>query len=73
MRTANSQGYAALQMANILNNIELNQWPVAMPRAALFDEAKRLAYEDVANTTPILTADITEEWLLSSGYGKAVH
>ena len=45
----NSQGYAALQMANILNNVELNQWPRGDARVLHYlTESKRLAYEDVA-------------------------
>jgi gamma-glutamyltranspeptidase/glutathione hydrolase len=69
----NSQGYAALQMANILNNIELNQWPRGDARVLHYlTEAKRLAYEDVAKyyADPDF-ADIPEEWLLSPAYGKA--
>ncbi len=69
----NSQGYAALQMANILNNVELNQWPRGDARVLHYlTEAKRLAYEDVAKyyADPDF-ADIPEDWLLSPAYGKA--
>ncbi|WP_370032211.1 gamma-glutamyltransferase [Qipengyuania mesophila] len=45
----NSQGFAALQMANILKNVDLSQWERGSPEAMHYlVEAKRLAYADVA-------------------------
>ncbi len=45
----NSQGFAALQMVNILKNIDLSQWERGSPEALHYMvEAKRLAYADVA-------------------------
>ncbi|WP_372529829.1 gamma-glutamyltransferase [Qipengyuania sp.] len=45
----NSQGFAALQMVNILKNIDLSQWERGSPDAMHYMvEAKRLAYADVA-------------------------
>lgn len=68
----NSQGYAALQMANILYNVGLNQWPRGDARVLHYlTESKRLAYEDVAKyyADPDF-AEIPEDWLLSPTYGK---
>ncbi|MCV0382251.1 MAG: gamma-glutamyltransferase [Erythrobacter sp.] len=45
----NSQGFAALQMVNILKNVDLAQWERGSPEAMHYlTEAKRIAYEDVA-------------------------
>ncbi len=45
----NSQGFAALQMVNILKNIDLSQWERGSPEVIHYiTEAKRLAYADVA-------------------------
>lgn len=45
----NSQGFAALQMVNILKNVDLSQWERGSPEALHYMvEAKRLAYADVA-------------------------
>ncbi|MDT0574567.1 gamma-glutamyltransferase [Croceicoccus sp. F390] len=45
----NTQGFAALQMVNILKNIELEQWERGSPEVIHYiTEAKRLAYADVA-------------------------
>ena len=45
----NSQGFAALQMVNILKNIDLSQWERGSAEALHYMvEAKRLAYADVA-------------------------
>src|ERR1700742_4988644 len=44
----NSQGYAALQMANILKTVDLSQWERSSPQVMHYiTEAKRLAFEDV--------------------------
>ncbi|MGB3806866.1 MAG: gamma-glutamyltransferase, partial [Erythrobacter sp.] len=45
----NSQGFAALQMVNILRNVDLSQWERGSPELIHYiTEAKRLAYADVA-------------------------
>ncbi|WP_128893133.1 gamma-glutamyltransferase [Erythrobacter sp. HKB08] len=45
----NTQGFAALQMVNILKNIDLAQWDRGSPEVIHYiTEAKRLAYADVA-------------------------
>jgi len=68
----NGQGFAALQMLNILKNVDFS----TMPRggADVFHymiEAKRLAFEDVARyyADPDF-AEIPAKWLLSDEYGK---
>ena len=69
----NGQGFAALQMVNILRHAKLAQWPRDDPRVWHYlTEAKRLAFEDVAKyyADPQF-ADIPTEWLLSEAYGKA--
>ncbi|MCI5044399.1 MAG: gamma-glutamyltransferase [Aquisalinus sp.] len=68
----NGQGFAALQMANILKNIDLAQWPRGSAEVLHYiTEAKRLAFEDVAKfyADPDF-ADIPVEWLLSDDYGR---
>ncbi|MEM7781287.1 MAG: gamma-glutamyltransferase [Pseudomonadota bacterium] len=45
----NTQGFAALQMVNILRNVDLAQWERGSPEVLHYiTEAKRLAYADVA-------------------------
>ncbi len=68
----NSQGFAALQMTNILKNIDLAQYPRGSAEVLHYiTEAKRLAFEDVARfyADPDLSpAPI--KWLLSDKYGQ---
>ena len=69
----NGQGFAALQMVNILRHAKLAQWPRDDPRVWHYlTEAKRLAFEDVAKyyADPEF-ANVPTEWLLSEAYGKA--
>lgn len=69
----NGQGFAALQMVNILKHAELAQWPRDDPRVWHYlTEAKRLAFEDVAKyyADPNF-ADVPTDWLLSETYGRA--
>ena len=69
----NGQGFAALQMVNILRHAKLAQWPRDDPRVWHYlTEAKRLAFEDVAKyyADPEF-ASVPTEWLLSEAYGKA--
>jgi gamma-glutamyltranspeptidase/glutathione hydrolase len=68
----NGQGFAALQMLNILSQVDLQQWP--RDSAEVFHymvEAKRLAFEDVARyyADPDF-ADVPLEGLLSQDYGR---
>lgn len=68
----NTQGYAALQMTNILKNIDLAQWPRGSAEVLHYiTEAKRLAFEDVARfyADPDYS-DPPLDWLLSDEYGK---
>jgi gamma-glutamyltranspeptidase/glutathione hydrolase len=68
----NGQGFAALQMLNILKNIDLKQYPRGSAEVFHYMvEAKRLAFEDVAKyyADPEF-AKIPAEWLLSDDYGK---
>lgn len=45
----NGQGFAALQMVNILKNVDLRRWERGSPEVIHYiTEAKRLAYADVA-------------------------
>ena len=67
----NGQGFAALQMLNILKNVDLTQWPRASAEVFHYMvEAKRLAFEDLAKfyADPDF-ADIPLDWLLSDEYG----
>ncbi len=67
----NGQGFAALQMLNILKNVDLTQWPRASAEVFHYMvEAKRLAFEDLAKfyADPAF-ADIPLDWLLSDDYG----
>ena len=68
----NGQGFAALQMANILKNVDLSQWPRGSAEALHYiTEAKRLAFEDLGRyyADPAF-ADIPVEGLLSDEYGR---
>ncbi len=68
----NGQGFAALQMANILKNVDLAQWSRGSAEVLHYiTEAKRLAFEDLAHfyADPDY-ADIPVEWLLSEEYGR---
>ena len=68
----NSQGFAALQMANILKNVDLAQWPRGSAEVIHYiTEAKRLAFEDVARFyADPATSPAPLDWLLSDEYGK---
>ncbi|MGP1282137.1 MAG: gamma-glutamyltransferase family protein [Parasphingopyxis sp.] len=68
----NSQGFAALQMVNILRNVDLSQWPRGSAEVLHYiTEAKRLAFEDLGRfyADPAF-ADIPIEGLLSQEYGR---
>ncbi|MFN0023851.1 MAG: gamma-glutamyltransferase [Parvularculaceae bacterium] len=68
----NSQGFAALQMLNILKNADLKKYPRGSAEVFHYMvEAKRLAFEDVAKyyADPAF-AKIPAEWLLSDAYGR---
>ncbi|MDA0819248.1 MAG: gamma-glutamyltransferase [Proteobacteria bacterium] len=68
----NGQGFAALQMVNILKNVDLAQWERGSPEVTHYiTEAKRLAYADVARfyADPDFAAFPMD--LLSDAYGKA--
>lgn len=68
----NSQGFAALQMANILKNVDLTQWGRGSAEVLHYiTEAKRLAFEDVAKfyADPAF-ADVPVAALLSEAYGR---
>ena len=68
----NGQGFAALQMLNILKNADLKQYPRSSAEVFhLMVEAKRLAFEDVARyyADPQF-ADIPLDALLSDDYGR---
>ncbi len=68
----NGQGFAALQMANILKNVDLGQWSRGSAEVIHYiTEAKRLAFEDVARyyADPEFS-DVPVDWLLSEEYGK---
>ncbi len=68
----NGQGFAALQIMNILKNVDLSQWERGSPQVIHYiAEAKRLAFEDVAKfyADPEFS-DIPTEWLLSEEYGQ---
>lgn len=67
----NSQGFAALQMVNILKHVDLAQWERGSPQVLHYlTEAKRLAFEDVARfyADPAFSAPPAE--LLSEEYGR---
>lgn len=68
----NGQGFAALQILNILKNIDLTQWPRGSAKVVHYIvEAKRLAFEDVARyyADPDF-AEAPLDRLLSDEYGK---
>ena len=70
----NGQGFAALQMVNILKHANLAQWQRDDPRVWHYlTEAKRLAFEDVAKyyADPEF-ANVPTEWLLSEAYGLSL-
>ena len=68
----NSQGFAALQMVNILKNVDLAQWQRGSPEVIHYiTEAKRLAYADVARFYADPDFQRFPEELLSAEYGKA--
>ncbi len=68
----NGQGFAALQMVNILKNVDLAQWERGSPEVLHYiTEAKRLAFEDLARyyADPDFS-DIPVEGLISDAYGR---
>lgn len=68
----NGQGFAALQMLNILKNVDFSKLPRGSAEVFHYMvEAKRLAFEDVAKyyADPDY-ADIPVDWLLSDDYGR---
>ncbi|MEM9670208.1 MAG: gamma-glutamyltransferase [Pseudomonadota bacterium] len=67
----NGQGFAALQMANILKHVDLSQWPRGNAEVLHYiTEAKRLAFEDLGRyyADPAF-AEVPVEQLLSEEYG----
>jgi gamma-glutamyltranspeptidase/glutathione hydrolase len=67
----NSQGFAALQMVNILKNVDLRQWERGSPEVIHYiTEAKRLAYADVARFYADPSFSALPEQLLTEEYGK---
>ena len=68
----NGQGFAALQMVNILRNIDLAQWERGSPQVLHYiTEAKRLAYADAARYYADPDFAPFDVDLLSPVYGKA--
>ena len=68
----NSQGFAALQMVNILKNVDLAQWERGSPQVLHYiTEAKRLAFEDVARFYADPAFSATPAGLLTDAYGRA--
>ncbi|WP_298022012.1 gamma-glutamyltransferase family protein [uncultured Parasphingopyxis sp.] len=68
----NSQGFAALQMVNILRNVDLSQWERGSPEVLHYiTEAKRLAFEDVARFYADPAFSAAPEGLLTPEYGRA--
>lgn len=68
----NGQGFAALQMLNILKNVDFKQHPRGSAEAFHYMvEAKRLAFEDVARyyADPEFST-VPTDWLLSDEYGR---
>lgn len=66
----NSQGFAALQMVNILRNVDLAQWERGSPEVIHYiTEAKRLAYADVARFYADPDFATLPEDLLTPEYG----
>ncbi|MEP5938473.1 MAG: gamma-glutamyltransferase [Erythrobacter sp.] len=67
----NSQGFAALQMVNILKNVNLRQWDRGSPEVIHYiTEAKRLAHADVARFYADPTFSALPQELLTEDYGK---
>ncbi len=67
----NGQGFAALQMVNILKNVDLRQWERGSPEVIHYiTEAKRLAYADVARFYADTDFAPFPMELLSEEYGK---
>ena len=67
----NSQGFAALQMVNILKNVDLRQWERGSPEVLHYiTEAKRLAYADVARFYADPDFSPLPAQLLTEEYGK---
>lgn len=67
----NSQGFAALQMVNILKNVDLAQWERGSAQVIHYiTEAKRLAYADVAKFYADPDFAPFPQQLLSDEYGK---
>ncbi|MEM7689633.1 MAG: gamma-glutamyltransferase [Pseudomonadota bacterium] len=67
----NSQGFAALQMVNILKNVDLRQWERGSAEVIHYiTEAKRLAYADVARFYADPEFSALPEELLTEEYGK---
>ncbi|MBX7493648.1 gamma-glutamyltransferase [Qipengyuania sp. 1NDW9] len=67
----NGQGFAALQMVNILKNVDLSQWERGSAEALHYMvEAKRLAYADVARFYADTDFAPFPEELLSEEYGR---
>jgi gamma-glutamyltranspeptidase/glutathione hydrolase len=67
----NTQGFAALQMVNILKNINLARWERDSPEVIHYiTEAKRLAYADVARFYADLKFARFPKELLSEEYGR---
>ena len=68
----NGQGFAALQMVNILKNVDLTQWGRGSPEVLHYiTEAKRLAYADAARYYADPDFARFPDDLLSETYGKA--
>jgi len=68
----NGQGFAALQMVNILKHVELAQWPRGSAQVLHYiTEAKRLAYADAARFYADPDFAPFPQELLSEEYGKA--
>ena len=67
----NGQGFAALQMVNILKNVDLRQWERGSPEVIHYiTEAKRLSYADVARYYADPDFSTLPDELLSEKYGK---
>lgn len=68
----NSQGFAALQMVNILKHVDLAQWERGSPEVIHYiTEAKRLAFDDAARFYADPDFAALPQDLLSEQYGKA--
>lgn len=67
----NGQGFAALQMVNILKNVDLSQWERGSPEVIHYiTEAKRLAHADVARFYADTDFAPFPMELLSEEYGR---